>query len=147
MALKLSTAVRAAMLATGSLKSVLDGGEIRIYSGPVPGSVDSALEAGNLLLVTLKTDTNAGLTLASTAPGGTITKNLAEVWQGTVAAAGTATFYRWVQASDTGVASTTAIRVQGTIGIAGADMNLSNTALTVGAVQKLEAFSITLPEF
>lgn len=144
---KLSTAVRSAMLATGSLRSTLDGGEIRIYSGPEPASVDSAIAAGNLLLVTIKTDANAGLTLSATAPGATLTKNLAEVWQGTVAVAGVATFFRFVQGADAGTASTTAMRIQGSVGIAGADMNLSNTSLVVGAVQKLEAFSLTLPEF
>lgn len=144
--LKFSTGLRAAMLATGSLRGALNGGEIRIFSGPEPASVDSAISVSNTLLAVLKTDAGAGLTFEATAPGGTITKNLAEVWQGTVIASGTATFYRFVLAADTNVGSTTAARLQGNVGIAGADMNLSNTALTSGAVQGMEAFSITLPE-
>jgi len=147
MSLKFSTGLRAGMLATNPLRTLLAGGEIRLYSGPAPASVDSALGGSNLLLCTIKTDAGAGLTFEATAPGGTITKSLAEVWQGEVVAAGTATFYRHVLASDTGAASTTAVRIQGNIGIAGADMNLSNIALVVGAIQKLEAYSITLPEF
>lgn len=147
MSLKFSTGLRAGILATGALRTLLNGGEIRLYSGPVPASVDNALGGTNLLLCTFKTDAGAGLTFETTAPGGTITKNLAEVWQGTVAAGGTATFYRHVLASDTGDASTTAVRIQGEIAISGSDMNLSNTALVVGAIQKLEAYSITLPEF
>jgi hypothetical protein len=146
MSLRLSTAIRAAMLATGSMRSALAGGEIQIYSGPEPASVDSAISPSNLLLVTIKTDVGAGLTFEATAPGGTLTKNLAEIWQGTVVAAGAATFYRFVLPSDTGVASTTAPRIQGNVGIVGADLNLSNTALVIGAIQKLEAYAITLPE-
>lgn len=146
MSLKLSTALRAAMLASAPLRTALSAGEIRIYSGPEPASVDSAISPSNLLLVTLRTDVNGGLTFAATAPAGTITKNLAEIWQGTVVASGAATFYRYVLPSDTDVASTTALRIQGNIGIAGADMNLSNTALVSGAIQGMEAYSITLPE-
>ncbi|WP_206677974.1 hypothetical protein [Pseudomonas sp. OTU750018] len=147
MSLKLSTAIRAAMLATGSLRSALASGEIRIYSGPEPASVDSAISPSNLLLVTIRTDVDGGLTFEAAAPGGTLTKNLSEIWQGTVVAAGAATFYRFVLPSDTGVASTTAPRIQGNVGIVGADLNLSNTALVIGAIQKLEAYAITLPEF
>lgn len=147
MSLKLSTAIRAAMLATGSLRSALAAGEIRIYSGPEPASVDSAISPSNLLLVTIRTDVDGGLTFEAAAPGGTLTKSLSEIWQGTVVAAGAATFYRFVLPSDTGVASTTAPRIQGNVGIVGADLNLSNTALVIGAIQKLEAYAITLPEF
>ncbi|MDH1012313.1 hypothetical protein N5C80_26575 [Pseudomonas nicosulfuronedens] len=147
MSLKFSTGLRAGLLVTGPLRTLLAGGEIRLYSGPVPASVDNALGGSNILLCTIKTSAGAGLTFEATAPGGTVTKTLAELWQGEVVAAGSATFYRHVLASDTGVASTTAVRVQGNVAIAGADMVLSNTALTVGAIQKLEAYSITLPEF
>lgn len=146
MSLRFSTGLREYLMAVGSLRDALNAGEIRIYSGPEPASVDSAISPSNLLLVTIRTDTNDGLTFESTAPGGTLLKSAAEVWIGTVEAAGTATFYRHVLPSDTGVASTSARRIQGNVGFAGTDMQLSNTVLAVGAIQKLEAYSITLPE-
>lgn len=142
---KIGTKVREAMAV--AIANALAGGEVRIYSGPEPASSDSAISPSNLLLCTIKTDVGGGLHLADTAPGGTITKSLGEIWQGTVEAGGTATFYRFVLPSDTGVASTTAPRLQGNVGIVGADLNLSNTALVIGAIQKLEAYAITLPEF
>lgn len=147
MTTKLSTGLRAGMLASAPMNSQLAGSEIRVFSGPEPASVDSATTGSNLLLVTIKRDDNAGINFAATAPGGTLTKNLSEIWQGTVVASGTATFYRIVLPTDTNTASTTAPRIQGNIGIVGADMNFSNTALVLGAIQRLETYALTLPEF
>ena len=146
MSIKLSTGLRAAMLATGSLKSQLDGGEIRIYSGPEPTSAAAAITGSNVLLCKIKTDVNGGLTLSDTAPGGTITKNPSEVWQGTVLADGVATFFRFTPAADDDTASSSFARVQGAVGNAGSDMYLSSTSLVTGAVQRLEAFALSLPE-
>lgn len=146
MSARFSTGLRNALLATSSLRAALNSGEIRIYSGPVPASVDGAISVSNTLLCVIKTDSGAGLTLAVSAADGLITKSPDEVWQGAVVASGTATFYRHVLASDTDVASTTAIRVQGTAGLAGQNMNLSNPALVSGAVQRLESYVISLPE-
>jgi len=42
--LKASTGLRTKLLDTGSLKSILDGGVINIYSGPVPATADAALD-------------------------------------------------------------------------------------------------------
>lgn len=147
MSLKFSTGLRQAILASNPLRQALANSEIRIYSGPEPVSVDSAIAGSNILLVTIRTDANGGLNFAADAPGGALLKNLDEIWQGTVVANGVATFYRHVLPADTGVGSTTAPRIQGTVGFAGTDMQLSNTNLVIGAIQKLEAYSITLPEF
>lgn len=147
MSLKFSTGLRQAILASNPLREVLANGEIRIYSGPEPASVDSAISGSNLLLVTIRTDANGGLNFETDAPGGTLLKDLDEVWQGTVVANGVATFYRHVLAADTGAASTSSPRIQGTVGFAGTDMQLSNTNLVIGAIQKMEAYSVTLPEF
>lgn len=146
MALKLSTGLRDYFIATGSFRAALDSGEIHLYAGPEPLSVDSALAGANTLLCVIKTDVAAGLTFEAVPVGGTLTKKLSEIWQGPVLATGIATFYRYEKSGDTGVGSTTAIRVQGGIGIAGADMNLSNTSLVNGAIQRLEAFSVAFPE-
>jgi hypothetical protein len=146
MSARFSTGLRAAMLATGSLRAALANGELRVYSGTVPASVDAALTVSNTLLCTIKAAGGAGINLATTAPGGVLTKDPAEVWSGDVVASGTATFYRHVLPSDTGAASTTAPRVQGTVGIAGQNMNLSNTALVSGALQRIESYVISMPE-
>ncbi|WP_431484207.1 hypothetical protein [Pseudomonas solani] len=147
MSLKFSTGLRRTMLAVAPLRTALNGCELRVYSGPEPASVDSAIAPSNLLLLKIKTDVGAGLTWEADAPGGVITKNLAEDWRGTVVAGGTATFFRFVLPADTDTASTSAVRVQGGVAIAGAELNFSSTALVVDAVERLKAYAIALPEF
>lgn len=147
MALKFSTGLRAGMAVVGSLKSLLDGGSIQIYNGPVPASADSAL-SGNTVLVDVKQITTGdGLNFEATAPSGVLVKALSETWESDVAASGDATFFRWVMPSDTGGSSTTEVRMQGTCGLAGADMPMSSTTLVAGTPHRIEYCNIALPEF
>ncbi len=140
--MKLSTGTRNGLLSGGSLKSLLDGGEIRVYAGTVPAGADDAI-GGATLLCTIKNG-GAGITFA-TAAGGVMQKASGETWSGVNAATGVATFYRHVLSADDGSASTSAVRVQGTTGVAGADMNLSSVSLTSGATQSLNFYSIAMP--
>ena len=55
-------------------------------------------------------------------------------------AGGTATYYRFVANGDTGVASTTEKRLQGTVGTVGADLNMTSVALTSGAPQTIDSY-------
>lgn len=146
MAARFSTGLRTALLAEKSLRAALENSEIRLYAGPVPASVDTAISAQNQLLCTLKNNGSTGVNFETTAPEAVLSKKATEVWRGTNVATGKATFYRHVLPSDTDVSSTTAPRIQGTVGIAGADMHISNPDLVNGAVQALEAYSIALPE-
>lgn len=148
MALKFSTGLRAGLAVGGSLKSLLDGGSIRIYSGPVPASSDGPLSGANVLLVDVKVQTSgAGLTFEGTAPNAVLVKSLSEVWESIIASSGDATFFRFVQPSDGGGQSTTDVRIQGTCGLAGADMPMSSTSLVAGAPHLIDYCNITLPEF
>lgn len=147
---KFSTGLRNQMLDTNSFQDIMDGGFIKIYSGPAPTNADAAIgSAGaNTLLVTISVDGDGvtGLTFGS-ASGGTISKTGAEVWSGTVAANGTASFYRLTAAGDTGTASTTEARVQGTVGQTGADMNFINGAtLAASAEQRIDYYILRLPD-
>lgn len=146
MSLKFSTGLRSGLMVTGSLKSLLDGGSVRVYAGAVPSSADAAIGAA-LLLCEIKVKTSGdGLTFEATAPSGVLTKNLSEEWESNNVASGDATFFRFVKPADTGGASTSEVRIQGTVGLAGADMQISNTALVIGAPQKLEYFNVAMPE-
>lgn len=142
---KLSTGLRNGLLAVGSLKELLDTGKIKIYAGSVPASADDALGGATLLCTISNGGGATGLTLASAASAGVLTKTLAEVWSGTNVAGGTATFFRWEMGGDDGSASTSAIRLQGSVGVAGADMNLSSVNLTNGAPQALDYFTVAMP--
>lgn len=145
MAFKFSTELRRQQCVGGSLKSILDGSVLRVYSGAAPSGPDSAL-SGNTLLLEIKTSADGTLTFESTAPGAVLTKSLSEVWQGDVLASGTATFFRMVKPSDTDTAGTGEVRIQGTIGGPAADLFISNAVLVSGAPQRLENFAIALLE-
>ena len=143
--MKASTGLRNKLLDTGSLKSIFNLGFIKIYSGTVPADADAALGSATLLCTISVNSTGTGTTMEASASDGTLEKNAGEIWSGVNAASGTASFYRHVAAGDTGAASTTEARIQGSVGTAGADMNLTSTSLVAAATQTLDYYSINLP--
>lgn len=146
MALKTSTGLRNYVLASGSLKAALDNGFIKIYSGTPPASADEAIGGGNVLLCTVSVNsTGTGITFDATATSGAISKATAEVWSGVNSSSGTATFYRHVTSTDDGTTSSTQRRIQGTVALAGGEMNLSSVGLTSGATQTVDYYSVALP--
>jgi hypothetical protein len=145
MTLKISTGLRNYLLDNGSVKDALDGGLIKQYSGPVPATADDALAVGNTLLRTISlTGTGAGISFDAAAVDGTLSKDPAEVWKGTIVATDTATFYRHVAVGDDGTLSTTQARIQGSIGVAGAEMNVSTVAFVTGVENTLNNYTLTL---
>ena len=147
MSVKASTGLRKGLLDSASLKEQLDDGFMKLYSGTVPATADAALGGATLLCTLSVNSTGVGISFDTTATGDMLSKAPGEIWSGTNAVSGTATFYRHVAAADDGTLSTTAPRLQGTIAVAGADMNLSNVALVNGAPQTLAYYSVTLPTF
>lgn len=141
--MKISTALRNHVLAVGSMKSALDGGEIRIYAGAEPATADDAIGSATLLVV-IKNG-GAGINFDSAAAAGVLEKAPAEIWGGTNVAGGTAAFYRHVLSADTGALSTTAVRIQGNVAVAGADLNLTSISLTAGAPQTVDFYSVAAP--
>lgn len=145
MAMKISTGLAKAMLDTGSFKSNLTGMKLKIYSGTEPLTADASLGSA-VLLVTISDNGGADpLEFEASAVGNVIEKSSSQVWSGTNVASGTASFCRLELASDTGGASSTEIRVQGDVGVAGRFLNLSSVALTDAAVQVVDYLSITMP--
>jgi len=145
MAAKISTGLRNHMLATGSLKAALDGGVIYIYSGTPPATADAAL-SGNTLLCTISNNAaGTGITMSSTPNAGVLGKASAETWRGQIVANGTATFFRFATLVDDGTLSTTATRLQGTVGTVGADLNFSTIAFVSGDYKNVDTFNVALP--
>ena len=145
MAIKMSTGLRNELLSGDSLKAIFDAGsEIRIYGGAVPASADAAIGAATLLVV-IKKDGTDGITFDTGAVNGVLQKNPSEVWEGDWLDDGTATFYRHVLTADDGSASSSAPRYQGSVGVVGADMNLTASTLTSGATQTLDYHAVALP--
>jgi hypothetical protein len=78
--------------------------------------------------------------------GGMLVKSTTEVWSGINVATGTAAFYRIAPSTDTGVLSTTAPRLQGSVGLLGTDLILSNIALVSGVTDPaISVFMVGLP--
>lgn len=146
--MKVSTGLRNKMLDTGSMKSLLDDGELKIYSGTPPTTADAAIgSAGSNTLLCTVTDNGTldGLDFDTNAASGQLAKAPAQTWRGTNVASGTASFFRFVADDDDGLSSTTAVRIQGTIASFGADLNLSSVTLNNGATQDIDNFIVALP--
>jgi len=146
MALTLSTGCVKNALDTTPLRTLLNLCKINIYSGTKPTSPDD-VPNGTLLVTISNAGTATGLTWDTTAPGGVLPKAPAETWSGTIAATGTAGWFRIWESGDTpSNASTTAVRIDGTISSTGADLNLTNLSLVSGAPFIMNTATITLPK-
>jgi hypothetical protein len=142
MSIQISGALRDHLLATGSLYGAVNGMLIRIYSGTVPASPETDA-TGNTLLCTISTSSSGtGLAFEATPANGMLTKASAGVWTGNCVATGTATFYRLGAVSDTAAASSVALRIQGTVGLAGADLNVTSTTFTNGEEKRIDYYVI-----
>lgn len=142
---QLSTGLATHLAGTGSMLGAMDGGFIKIYAGSVPADADAAIGSATLLC-TLTLDGDGTTALALEASGRLVRKPAAASWSGTNVASGTATFYRHVTASDTGAASTTEKRTQGTVGLTNAaDMTLVDVGFTSAATFPLNSYVMEQP--
>ena len=144
MAIKTSTGLRNAMLATGSAKAALDGGRINIYAGAAPATADDAVGGATLLCAITLNSTGTGILFDTAAVNGVLAKKPSETWSGSIVATGTATWYRHVAAADDGTLSTTAPRIQGTVALIGADLNIDPNFIS-GQTKVIEHYVIALP--
>ncbi len=145
MALSLSTGLRNGILDANPLNTLLDAGEIRIFSGSGPSTANDT-ETGTLL-VTINTVTGSGFDLKflDTAASGVLSKSI-NTWDGVAVATGTAGYFRYcASTSDAGGTSTTEIRIQGAVATSGAELNMSSTSITSAATTTIDTFDITMP--
>lgn len=149
MTVRLSTKLRDNLAGTTGFASTFADGVIEIYSGAQPATADSAVTGTLLGTVTLASgaftpgvSTN-GLTFAA-ASGGAVSKS--GVWSFNGIAAGTAGWFRLKgNAVDAGGISTVLPRLDGSIAVSGADMNLSNITIAIGAPNTIDTFTWTQP--
>lgn len=144
MGFRLSTGLRNAIMGTTGFKGGLDLGRIDIFSGTIPTDAD-ATEGTGVLLLSITLDGGAtGLTFDAPVAG-TVKKPAAAVWKGTAVATGTASWFRLYDSNiDTG-ASTTALRLDGTVGTSSADLIMTNVNIVTDAVTGLDNAEFTLP--
>lgn len=144
--IKISTALRQFIAVGGSLRDALNNGFVRIYSGAEPASADAALGGATLLCEISAGGNGTPLTFEDTAPNGTLSKSVSEAWSGTNLGNGNPSFFRYVLAADSGDASTSAPRIQGSVGGIGSDMVITSLPLVQGNPQTFELFQLTVPE-
>lgn len=149
MTVRLSTQLRTNLAGSTGFAATFANGVIEIYSGTQPASADSAVTGTLLGTVTLNSGafvpgvaTN-GLTFGAAA-NGAVSKS--GTWSFNGVAAGTAGWFRLKgNAADAGAISTTLPRLDGSIAVAGADLNLSNIVIAVGAPNTIDSFTFTIP--
>lgn len=139
----LSTGLRDYLAVEGSLRDVLTGCSIMIYTGAVPPNADAAIGAATLLCTI--SGTPNGIEFEASSSAGVLLKSAGQAWEGTNSASGNATFFRIVEDTDTGVSSTTEVRLQGTVGILAADLELSNVNLVNGEPLVINSAAFTIP--
>lgn len=126
-----------------SMQDLFNGGFIDIYSGSQPSLANSA-PTGTLLVTIYSNGTSAGLSFDDAASG-VLSKKSTETWSGTAVATNTAGWFRLRTSSDAGGSSTTDERLDGACAISGAQLNMSSTTITSGAVESISTFQITMP--
>lgn len=148
MALRLSTGLVNKLMDTSPFKTLFAAGFIDIYSGTRPTLANDAPPANTVKLATVYSNgTSLGINFEANATDGILEKASAETWScASMLATGTATWFRLREASDPGSAlSTTACRVDGTVGTSGADMNLTSISFAAGAPLTIGGGQFTLP--
>jgi len=154
MTIRISNALRTAKMVTGSLKSRLDGGFLYMYSGTQPASAEDA--AAGTLLAAFSIDGLGvtGLTFTTGDNAGEMKKTVAEAWEAVGLADGTARWWRF-QRLDTNEATTRAAaaaaaggtteRVDGSVGVSGADLTAASVQIAVLAPQTISTFVLRQP--
>jgi len=118
--------------------------KLYLYDGTPPATADDAL-SGNTLLATLEDTVGGGLgVFFDAASDGVLTQAAAAPLQGNAGTGGTPTFFRLKTTADANSLSTTAYRIQGTVGTVGTE-DLVLGAVTATQLIKLSSFFITLP--
>ena len=143
MAFQLSTGARNALAVSASLRGLLTGNVIRIYGGAVPADADAAI--GTAVLLCTVRGAPDGIKFEAAPQNGAVVKLASQTWEGVNVANGTATFCRICPESDTGAGSGTAVRLQGTVGLLAADLEMSNVDLVNGAPLVINSGVFTVP--
>lgn len=135
----------------GLRAAVLTGAVITIYAPMGSGTTWNTLDITSGATTITKTDVDFGSGVAA-AYGLTFDVSVAGVlaksgvWSGVAAADGTAGWFRLCgPLIDAQALSTTLIRMDGSVSISGANLNLASTTITTGATITVDTFTITVP--
>jgi len=147
MTIKVSTGLRNKLMDTNPFKTIFNLGFIKIYNGTEPVDADAVISGPTLILTISNNSTGTGITWEAAAVAGACLKKASETWSGVASATLTANFFRLVAAGDDATASTTQARVQGAVGTAGADLNMTTTSLVNTTTYPVDSFSVSVPTY
>lgn len=140
-----STGYRNAILDGTDMTNLFDAGRLDIYAddGTRPADADATETGGGTILAQITLPTPS---FAASAAAGAIAK--AGTWQDLLAnASGTADWFRMYDAAITLGASTTAARIDGTVGLTSGvfDMEFDNIVFTANDPITVDTFTLTIP--
>lgn len=140
-----STGLRNAIFNGTDWTNIWDGGRLDIYddSGTRPADADATEAGGGTVLTQITLPTPA---FAASASAGSIAKS--GTWQDLSAdASGTADWFRMYDSAVTTGASTTAIRIDGTVGLNTGtfDLEFDNIIFTATDPITVDTFTVTIP--
>jgi len=146
-----ATATETSLFDEVLIEEILDGFneifrefKLTIYTGAQPTAADDVSSGTELVTISLSGGAT-GLTW-SEASAGAVSKLDTENAQGTATATGTAGWFRcYEKGDDPATASTTKARFDGAIATSGAELNMSSTTITSGAVQTISSFTYSQP--
>jgi len=136
---KFSTGFRNALIDGGDITTMFNSGELHIYSGAQPADADATEGAGTLLVTITLPAANA---FAASAVSGQIAK--AGTWSAATGAGGTAAWFRMYDSAVTTGASTTAVRIDGTVDLTTGDLIPNAVALVATDIFIVDTFAIAL---
>lgn len=140
----------------GSFNDIFRNSIMRIFSGPQPTTADD-VEIGTLLVeISIGSGTFVsgqpayGLNFGETAINAILGKVLGDVWSGEAVATATAGWFRFYPndvdnhiGADGG--GETKVRFDGAVATSGAQLNMSNTAISSGGTTTIDSVAITIP--
>lgn len=136
----------------GSISNLFQNAVIDVYSGTQPTTADLTETSGSVKLVTITLSSGAFVSGSSTnginfgeVSAGVLSKESGETWSGVGLANGTAGWFRLYDNSYTTGASSTAVRLDGSVASSGAQFNMTNTTVVTGATSTVDSVSLTLP--
>lgn len=111
----------------------------------IPTTRDAAIGSATLLCTISVDGDGTVLSFDTTPVNGAIYKTSTETWVGTNVASGYPSFYRMETAADDGSLSTSAPRLQGTVGQLNADLIIAATYLVSGQEQRVDSYLVGIP--
>lgn len=116
-------------------------GKLRVYSGAQPTDSNTAIGAQTLLgEFTMGATAFAASVASGTAPTRSAVATANAVANVTALATGTASFFRMLKSD-----GTTAL-FDGTVGLSGCDLNLTDITLTIGETMSVSSLTVSNPE-